>query len=348
MAKLDKTLSEPSILVKPVSRFGGLDNIHIALIVLAVILVLLIIIMSYTTKISIVNVTQGQNCTYGSVNGTCIHPVHTAAQAKMAAEQILAGYSTSNSAISLLPYLANVNKANVSYLSNTKQWYVSIPYTSPINGKSYLFGMLMSDANTSIYSTFVQETANSSSTDNYVVAPGVIKIAGETSCSAGGPLQVYWFIDPYAPGSIPSLINATRLQNMAGAKANVTMKILFTQYSQQVANTYGLNSTLNLGRYILCGSVQKNFTGFVKALNASYTGTYMPAYILQGIASASGFNTTSLNSCLSSSQNIMNVQAIQAKRFNITSSSAVVTDCQYISIPQTAAAAACYANSALC
>ncbi len=349
MARLNKKLSEPSILVKPVSKFGGLDNIHVALIVLVVILILLIVVMSYTNKISVVNITQGNNCTYGSVNGTCTSPINNQSQAKLEAEKILAGYSTSNSSLSLLPYLSNVNGANVSYLPATRQWYASIPYSSPTTSNTYLLGILMKDSNLSKFTTFVQALGGTSSpTKNYVVAPGVIKLYGQSSCGSGST-QAYWFIDPYAPGSVPSLINATSLESKFAGRINVSVKILFTEYSQRIANTYGLNNTLNLGKYILCGSVQNNFTGFAKSLNSSFTGTYMPSYILQGIAEQSGFNMTSLNSCIaSSSQSVMNSQALQAKYYNITSSTAVLTDCQYLSIPQTARAAACYANSALC
>ncbi len=349
MAKLNKKLSEPSILVKPVSRFGGLDNIHIALLVLVVILILLMVAMSYNTKISIINTSQGANCTYGSVNGTCAAPLHTQAQAKLAAEKVLAGYSTSNTSLSILPYLSNVNMANVSYLPATGQWYVSIPYRSPVGSNTYLLGIFMQDSNLTKFSTFVQTVgSNPAVTDNYVAAPGVIKLAKQSSC--GTPTtQSYWFMDPYSPGAVQSLLNATSLESKYGGKLNVSIKILYTQYSQSVAATYGLNNTLNLGRYILCGSVQKNFTGFAKALNASYPNTYMPAYILSGIASQSGFNMTSLNSCISSStQSVMNAQAFQAKYYNITSPLAVLTDCQYLSIPQTAGAAACYANNSLC
>ncbi|MDE1834247.1 MAG: hypothetical protein KGH64_02830, partial [Candidatus Micrarchaeota archaeon] len=301
-------------------------------------------------NISVVNVSQGQNCTYGSVNGTCITPKLTIPQAKTAAERILAAYGTLNSTLSLLPYFSKVNNINASYLPVTKQWYVSIPYKTPYTSNTYLFGVLISDANPSSFATFVQELPPGNLTNNYVVAPGVIKLYSQTQCSTTSPLQVYWFIDPYAPGSIPSLVNESNLQSSLGSKANFSVKILYTSYSQKITNTYGLNNTVALGDYIECGSLQRNFTGFVKALNASYSGTYMPSYILSGIAGNSGFNMSSLNSCISaaSSPVVRLAQHDQAQRFNVTSPSAVVTDCQYLSIPQTAHQAICYSNSTLC
>ncbi len=348
MARLEKNLKEPSILVRPVSKFGGLDNIHIALIILVVILILLVVVISYNTTISVVNLTSGANCTYGSANGKCITPIHTAAQAKLEAEKILAGYSATNGSISILPYLADVDAANVSYMAGTRQWYASIPYTAPLGSNTYTLGILMDDPNLSTFSTFVQAAGQPPSVSmNYVAAPGVIKLADHASCG-GNATQIYWFIDPYAPGSVQSLVNATRLQAAYGSRANLSVKILFTQYSQRIVNTYGLNNTLNLGKYILCGSVQKNFTGFARALNASYSGTYMPQYVLLGIASSSGFNMSSLNSCIASSQSVINAQAVQASYYNVTSPTAVVTDCQYLSIPQTAEKAACYSNNSLC
>lgn len=344
MAKFNKKLSEPSILVKPVSKFGGLDHIHIALMALAIILILLILIMSYNTKISIVNVTQGINCTYGSLNGTCLSPMHTAAQAKLAAEKVLAGYANSSSSLSLLPYFSNVNNATVSYSTGSRLWYVSIPYYSPVSSNTYTLGIVLQDSNLSKYQSFVQTQSPPAPSNNYVVSQGVIQLAGSTSCGAG-PLQSYWFIDPYSPGAVQSLVNSTTLQNKYGPKLNITYKILYTPYSQQIANTYGLNNTLQLGKYILCGSIQSNFTGFVKSLNASFTNGYMPTYVLQGIASHSGFNMTSLSSCMASSQSVINAQALQAKYYNITSSSAVLTNCMYLSIPQTAQKALCLAGS---
>ena len=348
MAKLDKKISEPSILVKPISRFGGLDNIHIALIALVVILILLVVAVSHNTTITVVNATNGTKANV--TNSTPGMPIHTAAQAKMQAERILASYADLNNSLALLPYLSDVNGANVSYIQGSKQWYVSIPYVGPANGKTYLFAILMSDANLSKFSTFAQDINPNAVSQNYVVSQGVVKLYGRTSCtSTNNSVPVYLFMDPYAPGSIQSLHNVTGLEQKFGNKVNVSIKILSTQYSLAIADSYGgLNNSLQLGKYLLCASTQRNFTGFVNAVNSTYQGKYVPAYLLEELAGQAGLNTTSLSSCVASSQGIINAQFTEAQYYNITSSPAVLTSCEYLSIPQTAQNAVCYSNPSIC
>ncbi len=344
MVRLSKRITEPSILVKPISRFGGLDNIHIALLVLVAILIMLLLTVSYNTKIYVINASASGNATNHSVAS----PRHTPSDIKLIAERILASYGTINSSLSLLPYLSNVSAVNVSYAPITKQWYVSVPYTGPVNGKSYLFTISIDDLNTSDFTPFVQAIRPRSVSNDYVISKGVVKLSGATSCQTGNSTPVYWFIDPYAPGSMQSLQNLTSLQSRFGSRVNVTLKILYAQASQAIAATYGLNNTMQLGKYLLCASGQRNFTPFVRAVNATYQGTYVPAYQLQTLAGESGLNVTSLDSCVSSSQQAINAQAVQAKYYNITSSAAVLTDCEYLSIPQTAQDSVCYANPSAC
>lgn len=346
MVKLNKKIDEPSILVKPVSKFGGLDNIHMALIALVVILILLIVALSHNATITVVNSTC-QNCT--ATNSTLGMPIHTQAQVSMQAQRILASYASLNNSLALLPYFSNVNGANISYIKSTKQWYVTVPYQGPTNGKTYLFGIMINDSNLSKFNTFVQDINPTSVSQNYVVSQGVVKLHGQTGCtSADGAVPVYWFMDPYAPGAIRSLHNATMLEQKFGNKVNVSIKILTTQYSVAIAQGYGLNNTLELGKYLLCASTQDNFTGFVNAVNATYQNTYVPAYILDELAGQSGMNTTALSSCVDNSQAAINSQFTQAHYYNITSSSAVLTSCQYLSIPQTAQSAVCYSDPSMC
>ena len=299
--------------------------------------------MSFNTKITVLNSTC-QNCSSVQYSAA-----HTPQQALLQAEHILASYSNYNNSLALLPYISNVSKAKVSYLQNSGEWYVSIPYTGPINGKSYVFGLLINDSNFSKFSPMTQTISPVSVSQNYVVSQGVVKLHGETMCTAqNSSIPVYWFIDPYAPGAVSSLLNATKLENRFGGNVNLSVKLLTSQYSLQVASTYGLNNTLLLGKYLICASSQRNFTAFVNAVNATYQDRYMPAYLLQELAAQSGINSTSFNSCLSSSQGIINGQYVQAKYYNITSSSVVLTSCQYLSVPQTAENAVCYSDPSLC
>lgn len=344
MPKASSKISEPSIIVKPVSRFGGLDNIHVALIILVAILILVVIAISYNTKITVINETQNSTQTCVS---NCITPTHNATQARMYAERVLAGYSSLNGTVSLLPYLTNVSAMKASFLPALRQWYVSMPYTNPSGNATYTITIAIYDSNLTLAGTLFQGVSPPVS-KNYVVAPGVIQLAGQTSCSSSGSVQQDWFIDPYSPGGIQSLTQLTSLQNEFGSKINASIKPLFTQYSDAVSSTYGVNSTENLEKYILCGSQQSNFTGFVAALNASYSGSYMPLSVLQGIAAKSGFNGTSFNSCIANSQSAIDAETVVARYYNITSSPSVLTDCQYISLPQTSRNAICYARPGLC
>jgi hypothetical protein len=344
-AKLSKSIKEPSILVKPVSRFGGLDSIHITLMVLVAILILIVVAISYNTQVPVTNsTTSAQQCTAGQ----CSAPIHNATQVKRYAERVLAGYVGLNSSIALLPYLSNVSAMKVSYLAASKEWYATVPYTSPTSNSTYAITMAIYDSNLTLAGTLFQGVGPSSIPQNYVIAPGVVKLAGKTSCSANGPLQQEWFMDPYAPGGISSILEAEALQQKYAGKLNVSIREIFTQYSTAVADQYGLNGTLNLERYIICGSAQDNFTGFMRSLNASYSGTYVPLSVLQGIAQQSGFNMTSLDSCIASSPRLIDGQFATARYYNITSAPSVLTDCQYVSLPQTAMNAVCYARGSLC
>ncbi len=347
--KLSKDIKEPSILVKPVSRFGGLDTIHVGLIILVAILVLTILVMSYNTKITITNATNvTQQCKYGAANGTCITPVHNQSQVMMYAKRVLAGYINFNSSLSLLPYLSNVSAMNVSYLAGSREWYASVPYKSPTSNSSYIITMAIRDSNLSLAGVLFQGVGPAVISASYVAAPGVVHLAGQTGCLTGNSVKADWIVDPYAPGGISSLVAATKLRNEFGSSLNLSVDALFTQYSTTIAGTYGLNNTMNLERYMICGSVQSNFTGFVSALNASYPGTYMPESVLQGIVQRSGFNMTSLGSCMASSQQLIDAQYALAKHYNVTSSPVVVTDCQYESLPQTARQGICYSDPSLC
>jgi hypothetical protein len=348
MPKLSKRIKEPSILVKPVSQFGGLDNIHVALLVLVVILILTIVAISSHTHITLVNVTQGQNCSYGSINGTCATAVHNETQIKSYVERILASYANINGSLSILPFISNVSQINASFIPSLRQWYVSVPYTVPTTSNTYILSYMINDRNLNLSGSFVQNPPPPQISNNHVVTTGVIQLSQKTSCSINGIIPVYWFTDPYAPGALSSLVNETNLQKSFGSKVNITLKVLFTQYSAAMASKYGINNTLNMQKYLLCGSLQKNFSKFVSALNSTNNGLYLPTAVLRDIALQSGLNMSSLDSCISNSQQAIDAQAVLAKYYNITSSSSVITDCQYLSVPQTARNAICYANKTLC
>ena len=74
----------------------------------------------------------------------------------------------------------------------------------------------------------------------------------------------------------------------------------------------------------------------------------MPVGVLSSIANASRLNNGDLNSCIASSTQTIDNQALLASYYNVTQTPTVHNNCQYLSLPQTAAAAACYSNKSLC
>jgi hypothetical protein len=160
---------------------------------------------------------------------------------------------------------------------------------------------------------------------------------------------MYWFVDPYSPGSIRELGYLTSIESKYNStQVSPHLEILFTQYSTTVSQSYGVNNTAAIGKYLFCASQQPKFGAFASTLNNSYNNNYMSPGLLAQVASNAGLNTTTLNSCLGSSSTPINNQAVLAQYYNVTSTPLVVTDCQYQSIPQTTSKALCLANSKLC
>ena len=351
MAAGKNTLKEPSVVIRPLGRLGGLDSIHVSLAVLVVVLIALLLAVAYTKPAPILPQNQTASnktaCAYGTVSGKCAVPSSSANSIRLAAERELAGYNYVNTSLSLLPYLSDVGNMSMAYDPLNSEWYVSVPYVYPSTGETFGFAMMINDKNTSKITPFIQTLRPALHTGSLVVSKGVVLVQGKSPCTVQSPMQVYWFVDPYAPGSIASLSNMTSLQGRLGSKVNVTMKLLFTQSSQAIAAEYGINESLALGDYLFCTSNQGRLPQFLSKLESIYGGSYVPPSELSGMAGQSGINSTQLSSCLSSMPTTVNRQALLAKYYNITSASAVVTDCQYLSIPSTALDAVHYANSSI-
>lgn len=360
-AKKENQIKVPSVIVKPLGKTGGLDSIHLALISLVVILIAVLLVISFykqplvnisTSNVS-TNTTSVLTCEYGIANGRCILPLHNESQIKSYAEEFLAGYSTINTSLSLLPYISEVNLMNFSYNPSNHYWYVSFPIENPSGGELLHFSMMINDSNVSEIIPMIQTISPAASayqsSGNLVVSKGVVALSGKVACGTASPLQVYWFVDPYSPGGISSLANMTSLQAEYGSKIKISLEILFTQYSQGIANVYGLNKTMQLGDYLFCSSEQPGqpFVSFTKSLENSYSGSYISKSQLSAYASNAGLNTSKINSCLNSAGTYINRQAVLAKYYNVISSPIVVTDCKYLSLPQTTNAAIQYANSSI-
>lgn len=356
-AKKQTPVKTPSVIVKPLGKTGGLDSIHLALSILVVVMVALLLAVSYSKQSASYSFknpplnNSNATCSYGIINGTCVVPVHNSTQIKMIAERFIARYNTINTSLSLLPYISEVGLMNLSYDSASHYWYVSFPIQNLESRSTIRFLFMINDSNTSKVIPMIQTIAPSNSTvsENFVASKGVVQISGKSSCSSQVPLQLYWFVDPYEPGGISSLANMTSIQSKYGSKVGVSLEILYSQYSQNIASSEGLNNTLSLGDYLFCSSKQggQPFYSFVNTLEKSYQGGYMPASLLSEYASSSGLNSSEMGSCLGTAGTYINRQAVLAKYYGIVSSPAVVTDCQYLSLPQTASYAISYANSSI-
>ncbi len=350
MAKKKETISnikENSVIIRPIGKTGGLDAIHLALIVLVVVLVLLLASMAYTKEIIIKNV-NATNCTYGSSNGACIVPKSNASQIKAVFESIIASYATSNSSLSVIPYLANTSTISEQYLPYSNSWLASITGYNAATNQSFNFKALINASDNSKFTPFIEVVSPKNLSQNRLVSTGVLKLANKYSCTQQSPVQVFWFLDPYSPGAISSLADATAIEKRFNSSVNVTLKMLYTQASVRVAQQYGIANAQALSGYLFCASLQPRFSKFTEDLNSVYTNSYVSPQTLAAIANQTGLDNASLSSCLANYPQVFERQNLLSSYYNITTSPSVVTNCEYESLPQTAQNAVCYANSSLC
>lgn len=339
--KAENQIKEPSMVVRPVSKLGGLDYIHVALAALVVILIALLLVVSYGKP------TTTTNHTVNTTNVTGVKALHNSTQVKMIMERFLASYQNINSSFSLLPFSSNVSAINVSFVPSLREWYSTVPVRWPGTNQTFTLSAIVNDLNGSVVLSQVQISRPAALSSNYVVAQGVVKVSGAYACGTN-QTSLYWFIDPYTPGSLQSLSNMTALRSKYGGELNATVKILFSQYSERIADAYGLNNSEALGEYLFCASTQDNFSGFVNNVEVQSANGYVSRSALSQLANVSKLNTSALNTCLSTSLQKINYQALLAQHYNITSSPLTLTDCQYLAIPQTTNNALCYDNNRFC
>lgn len=340
-----KEISEPSVIVKPIGRYGGLDSIHLALGALVVVLILLLLFVSYSKPLQAANATTTAACQ----NGSCTGSVHNQSQIKLVAEKLLASYSSVNGSFSTLPYFSDVQAMNLSYAPSSRSWYVTVPVSVP-NSPTVYFSAIISDLNTSQVTTFIQAVKPGRMSSDYVVSSGVVRLPNQPGCASTNPVTVYWFDDPYAPGGVSTLSNLTNLEQRFGGRVNVSLKILYTGSFQHIASSYGQINAQALGAYLFCASSSgtANFSDFVSKLSTVYLSAYISPAELANVSRSAGLNTSSFNSCVSNYSNLIPAETQLAQYYGVTSSPQVVTNCEYLSIPQTAGNAVCYTNSTLC
>ena len=346
---------ELEIVIRPIGKFGGLDNIHIALIALVAILVMLMAIISYSkpqvlVSSNVSNATCSSFCA-NQIASLSIKPLHTQGEVINYTERVLATYNFINMNSSLgtyLPFYSNVSMINASYSPSSGEWYVVVPIKNPISNSTFYASFEIYDKNLTLARSYIQTISPNKILSYQVVYPGVIAIPGKFACNVASPIQVFWFIDPYAPGSIYSLEQILKLENEFGSNINVSVKILFGAYTDLIGSRYGVFNSQELGKYILCASQQKNFSSFVINLNALYSSNYMNNQTLYTIAKYSGLDMPMLNSCILNSTTLINRQTLLAEYYNITATPAVIVNCKYLTLPQTVANGVCFTNETLC
>ncbi len=317
---------EPVFLVKPVSRHGGLDNLHISLIALALVLAALAFVLA--------NFHSTVVCASGELNGTCVTPVHTPQQAIHAAGTALASYSTLNSTLSLLPYYSLINDSKASYLANSQEWLVTVPYVDPFTSERLNFTMMLYDSNLSLAQSSMQTINPPKPSNESVVALGTIELGGRSACAYSAPLPVYMFTDPYAPGSMSAMLNAINFSKTHANEVNMSYKFIFSAYSMSKYRSYGVNSTQLLGGYLACASSQPKFGQFVSNLSTVYSGNPISAPLLYQIANASGLDMGTFSSCMANVSGALVHQAQLALLYNVTVNPSFVVNCRFSTIPQ--------------
>ncbi|MDE1873927.1 MAG: hypothetical protein KGI04_02295 [Candidatus Micrarchaeota archaeon] len=334
-------VKEPSIVIRPLGRFGGLDNLHLMLIVLIALLIALLLVISYGKPILVLP----SNNTTSTGNATAIH---SASQIKAVAERVLASYATINSSLSLIPFISNVSGMQVSYLSGSGSWYVQVPARNFANNVAFSLSFVINDSDTSKVTPLLETVLPSSISNNSVVSAGVVSLFGRYECQSASPVNVYWFVDPYAAGGVSSLLNASEIDRIYGSNVNLTLKIIVGSDTERIGSQVGLFDALYLSKYALCASQQSNFSAFASGLNSAYSGAYLSQNDLASIAAQAGLNSTQLTSCINASSSAINTQALLAQYYNITYNPVAVVDCHYLALPQTARSALCYADNSLC
>ena len=324
----------PVFLVKATKK-GGLDYLHISL----MILVLILIALAYSfAKLKPINSCSSPNQTvnYGILNNSCLKLENNNTQVLQAAEKVIAGYVSINTTFSLLPYYSYINKTQIYYLENQNKYFVQVPFKDPLNNQTLNFSMLFNGSNLSLINLYMQSVVMPQNTLNKVVSFGTVKLAGKVACapSSSNTIPVYLFNDPYSPGAFSSIINASKMSEKY-ANANISYYFIFGSSSTRLYSSYGVEKTQLLGDYLACASKQHNFYGFVLNLSKIYNGIPMQNYTMYQTALGSGINTTQLNACISNSSSILTSQSNLAKFYNVVSVPEFIVDCEYTSLPQT-------------
>jgi hypothetical protein len=329
---------EPVFIIRPALKNFGLDYLHITLI--ALVLILVVLAFALTTFKSPILITQCSNSTNSTAPGNCNNStsgaIHSSSQALAAAERNLALYSNFNTSLSLLPYYSLVNQSKVDYLANQKEWLVTIPYINPLaNDVIYNTSMILYDSNLSLAGTYLESLKPPGETNNSVVGLGTVSLYGRSECQTSKPIHVYVVTDPYAPDAIPTLQTAINASRQYKGTINVSYFFIFSGYSQQFYNGYGVQDTQYMGQYMYCASHQSGFSNFLSNLSIPYEGRPLTNITLYQVVQGSGLNTDQFNNCMQNVSTDLDYQAQFANLYNIQSTPTILVNCKYSTIPQT-------------
>lgn len=324
---------EPVFIIKPALKNYGLDYLHITLIALVIVLVILAFALS-TFKQGVVMT----GCQYGTnANGICNTTVHNSSQALASAQRYLAAYSGINTSLSLIPYYALINESKASYLPQSREWLVVVPYIDPLaSNETFNISMLLYDSNLSIKDSFLETINPPGKSNNSVVGLGTVSLYGKAIDRTSTPIPIYVITDPYAPGMLNTLNTTIAASRKYGNEINVSYFFIFSGYSIQYYNPFGVAHTQQLGRYLVCASRQSDmFPQFVSNLSIAYTGRPLDNQTLYQIMLGSGLNSTEFSGCMANSTTYLNLQAQLAALYNTVSTPTIIVNGKYSTMPQT-------------
>ncbi|MDE1857072.1 MAG: hypothetical protein KGH98_03235 [Candidatus Micrarchaeota archaeon] len=327
--------NEPVFLVKPATRLGGLDFLHVSLIALVVILIGVAFALS-TFKTAVIY----KNCPGGIVNGTCANQTSTptsenATKALQAAERVIASYASLNTTFSLLPFYTETNASHVYYLNTTKQWLVIVPYVDPLlKNQSHNMTILLYN-NFTLADTFFHIFRPGFMVNESTVSYGVVSFDNKVLCEQKPPIPLYLFVDPYAPGAISAINQSIQLEKRYNNSLNVSYEIMFTNYATSLYSQYGAVPVQRAGNYLACASHQSNFTGFFGVFSNVFNDRPIPNASLYQLAQVSKFNMSSFNGCMDNVSQKLDAQATLAGFYNIITTPTYIANCKYEAIPQT-------------
>ncbi len=334
---------EPVFIVKQATRMGGLDYLHISLIVLVIILIGLAFAISYfkpgaiiinCNSINASNSTCARNTTQG-INAITLSALH------FAIGRAIAGYGAYNTSLALLEYTSLVNQSKIYYINASSEYLAIVPYRDPLdNNKTFNISFIFQH-NFTLKSAYIS-TINPAPTQNSAISYGVVSLAGRYLCNYTKPLPVYYFIDPYVPGFIKQINQSIALQKEYANQIDISYNFLFTQYSASKYLSYGKVPTQRLGAYLTCASQQRKFGSFISNLSIAYQQTPLPNQTLYQMAQGSGLNLSSFNECMSNATSTLDGEATLAAFYNITTVPTYILDCKYQTVPYSAQSAINY------